>query len=107
MGRREITNFASLLVALLVLTTGLVAQQKGVDTQTQKIKTEGLLRASRQALSADNPQLAESLAREGLAQAPQDHHAMELLVLALMDQDRGQEALPWARKIASPRFAAR
>ena len=41
MGRREITNFASLLVALVVLTPGLFAQQKGVDTQTQKIKTEG------------------------------------------------------------------
>lgn len=41
MGRRETTNFASFLVALLVLTTGVFGQQKGVDTQTQKIKTEG------------------------------------------------------------------
>jgi hypothetical protein len=40
MGRRERTNFATLLVTLLMLTTGLYAQ-KGVDTQTQKIKNEG------------------------------------------------------------------
>jgi hypothetical protein len=40
MGLRKISAFASSIIALLTLTAGLFAQ-KGVDTQTQKIKTEG------------------------------------------------------------------
>jgi predicted negative regulator of RcsB-dependent stress response len=64
---------------------------------------ESLLRAGRQALSADDAPGAERIARQALAQAPTDHHAMELLVLALMDQDRGAEALPFARRMVQRR----
>ena len=64
---------------------------------------EGLLRASRQALAADDPEAAERIAREALDKAPQDHHAMEALVLALMDQDRGKDALPFARRMVQKR----
>jgi len=64
---------------------------------------EALLRAGHKALAADDPQGAEAIARKALATAPQDHHAMEVLVLALMDQDRGKEALPFARKMVQRR----
>jgi len=64
---------------------------------------ESLLRAGRQALAADDAPAAERIARDALAQAPQDHHAMELLVQALMDQDRGAEALPYARRMVKKR----
>jgi predicted Zn-dependent protease len=59
--------------------------------------------AARKLLADDEPERAEALMRELLARAPQDHHAMELLVRALMDQDRGKEALPFARKMVQRR----
>jgi predicted negative regulator of RcsB-dependent stress response len=64
---------------------------------------EALISAARKKLADDEPQAAEALLRQALAKDPQDHHAMELLARALMDQDRGQEALPFARKIVQRR----
>jgi predicted negative regulator of RcsB-dependent stress response len=62
-----------------------------------------LLTSARKFLADDEPARAEAAMRELLAQDPQDHHAMELLVRALMDQDRGAEAVPFARKMVSRR----
>jgi Flp pilus assembly protein TadD len=41
--------------------------------------------------------------RQGLSHDPDDHHMMEVLVRALIDQDRGKEAVPIARKIVKKR----
>jgi hypothetical protein len=65
--------------------------------------SDKLMAAARKLLADDEPERAEALMRELLARAPQDHHAMELLVRALMDQDRGKEALPFARKMVQRR----
>jgi len=65
--------------------------------------TSSLLTAARKFLADDEPARAEEAARELLARDPADHHAMELLVRALMDQDRGQDALPFARKMVQRR----
>jgi hypothetical protein len=64
---------------------------------------QGALLTARKKLAEDDPQGAETLMRQVLAKDPQDHHAMELLAHALMDQDRGAEALPYARKIVQRR----
>jgi predicted negative regulator of RcsB-dependent stress response len=64
---------------------------------------QAALAAARKKLAEDDPQGAETLVRQVLAKDPQDHHAMELLAHALMDQDRGAEALPYARKIVQRR----
>jgi carnitine O-acetyltransferase len=63
----------------------------------------GKLAQARKLLAADNPQAAEALARQVLAGDPSDHHAMDVLAHALMDQDRGKEALPYARKMVQKR----
>jgi len=62
-----------------------------------------LMTAARKLLADDEPEGAEAMMRDLLARDPQDHHAMELLVRALMDQDRGQDALPFARKMVQRR----
>lgn len=64
---------------------------------------QALISAARRKLADDDPKGAEVLMRQLLAKDPQDHHAMELLVRALMDQDRGPDALPYARKIVQRR----
>jgi hypothetical protein len=63
----------------------------------------GKLSQARKLLAADNPKGAEALALQVLAGDPQDHHAMDVLAHALMDQDRGKEALPYARKMVQKR----
>ena len=46
---------------------------------------------------------AEALARRALAKDDDDHHAMEVLARALIDQDRGVEAVQFARRIVEKR----
>lgn len=58
---------------------------------------------ARKLLADDDASGAETLARQALSTDPQSHHAMELLARALMDQDRGDEALPFAQKIVQRR----
>jgi hypothetical protein len=65
--------------------------------------SQALIAAARKRLAEDDPQGAEALMRQALAKDPRDHHAMELLAHALMDQDRGADALPFARKIVARR----
>ena len=65
--------------------------------------SSSLLTAARKFLADDEPGRAEEAMRELLARDPSDHHAMELLVRALMDQDRGQDAVPFARKMVQRR----
>jgi predicted Zn-dependent protease len=79
------------------------AAPAATDDDSEEGAPEALLRAGRQALSADDAPGAERIARQALGQFPQDHHAMELMVLALMDQDRGTEALPYARRMVQKR----
>jgi Flp pilus assembly protein TadD len=65
--------------------------------------SQALLASARKKLADDDATGAEALIRQALAKDPQDHHAMELLVHALMDQDRGADAVPYARKIVQRR----
>jgi hypothetical protein len=62
-----------------------------------------LLANARKALADDNASGAEALARRALAREPDDHHAMEVLARALIDQDRGPEAVVLARRIVEKR----
>ena len=59
--------------------------------------------AANKKLAADDAAGAEALMRQGLARDPDDHHLMEVLVRALIEQDRGAEAVPLARKIVKKR----
>jgi hypothetical protein len=79
------------------------AAKSGAETSAQSPGAAALLTSARKFLADDEPARAEAAMRELLAQDPQDHHAMELLVRALMDQDRGPEAVPFARKMVSRR----
>jgi hypothetical protein len=65
--------------------------------------SQALIASARKKLADDDAAAAEALLRQALAKDSQDHHAMELLVHALMDQDRGTDALPYARKIVQRR----
>jgi hypothetical protein len=65
--------------------------------------TKALMADARRALAEEAPDRAEAAMRQLLAKDPDDHHAMELLVRALIDQDRGKDALPYARKMVAKR----
>jgi predicted Zn-dependent protease len=62
-----------------------------------------LMAAARARLNAHDVDGAETLAREALAQDRDDHHAMEVLAQALIDQHRGAEALKYAQLIVKKR----
>ncbi|HEX7481685.1 MAG TPA: hypothetical protein VF331_28020 [Polyangiales bacterium] len=62
-----------------------------------------LMAAARARLNAHDVGGAETLAREALAQDRDDHHAMEVLAQALIDQRRGTEALKYAEMIVKKR----
>jgi 2-oxoglutarate dehydrogenase E2 component (dihydrolipoamide succinyltransferase) len=62
-----------------------------------------LIMAANKKLAADDAAGAEALMRQGLAHDPDDHHLMEVLVRALIEQDRGAEAVPLARKMVKKR----
>jgi hypothetical protein len=57
------------------------------------------LLAARRKLASDDAEGAEAAARKALASQPQSLPATEVLVRALVDQDRGNDALPLARKL--------
>jgi hypothetical protein len=62
-----------------------------------------LIAAANKSLAEDDPKAAEALMRQALAADPDDHHAMEVLVHSLIDQDRGADAVPFARKMVKRR----
>ena len=64
---------------------------------------EQLVALARKALTEENAAGAEALARRALAKDADDHHAMEVLARALIDQDRGPEAVALARRIVEKR----
>jgi hypothetical protein len=67
-----------------------------------------LLALARSKFRAGDLRGAESILRLALARAPDDHHAAEALVQALLAQHRGAEAVPYAEQIVRkrPRRAA-
>ena len=73
------------------------------DDATASAGTDQLVALARKALSEENAAGAEALARRALAKGPDDHHAMEVLARALIDQDRGPEAVTFARRIVEKR----
>ena len=66
-------------------------------------QNQRLVSAATKKLAEDDPKGAEALMREALTNDPDDHHAMEVLVRALIDQDRGAEAVPFARRMVKRR----
>jgi hypothetical protein len=78
-------------------------RKAGPPRAASSASSPNLLAAARGFLADDEPERAEALMREALAGDPRDHHAMELLVRALMDQDRGREAVPYARMMVQRR----
>jgi hypothetical protein len=62
-----------------------------------------LVLLARRALADENAAGAEAFARRAIAKDPGDHHAMETLARALIDQDRGAEAVTYARRIVEKR----
>lgn len=65
--------------------------------------TDQLVALARKALAEENATGAEAFARRALAKAADDHHAMEVLARALIDQDRGPEAVTFARRAVEKR----
>jgi Flp pilus assembly protein TadD len=57
------------------------------------------LQVARRKLASDDAAGAEAAARKALASEPQSVPATELLARALVEQDRGKDALPFARKL--------
>jgi Flp pilus assembly protein TadD len=67
--------------------------------ETARVVT-ALIASARTKLAADDSVAVEQLARKALNADPQNLQASELLAHALVDQDRGREALPLARRLA-------
>jgi hypothetical protein len=57
------------------------------------------LQVARRKLASDDAEGAEAAARKSLASEPQSLPATEVLARALIEQDRGRDALPVARKL--------
>jgi predicted Zn-dependent protease len=57
------------------------------------------LQTARRKLASDDSVGAEAAARKVLASDPQSLPATEILARALVDQERGKDALPFARKL--------
>jgi tetratricopeptide (TPR) repeat protein len=73
------------------------------DAHPAAAENHKLILAANKLLADDDAKGAEALMRQALAADPGDHHAMEVLVRALIDQDRGAEAVPYARKMVKRR----
>jgi Na+-transporting methylmalonyl-CoA/oxaloacetate decarboxylase gamma subunit len=73
------------------------------DEATASAGANQLVGLARKALADENAAGAEALARRALAKGGEDHHAMEVLARALIDQDRGAEAVTFARRIVEKR----
>ena len=80
-----------------------VAAAAPEDDVPESAGTDQLVALARKALAEENAAGAEALARRALAKAADDHHAMEVLARALIDQDRGPEAVTFARRIVEKR----
>jgi hypothetical protein len=80
-----------------------VAASAPEDDATASAGTDQLVALARKALAEENAVGAEALARRALAKGADDHHAMEVLARALIDQDRGPEAVTFARRIVEKR----
>jgi hypothetical protein len=78
------------------------------DHATNDVADPRLLALARTRLHAGDLRGAEAALRLALARAPDDHHAIEVLVQALIAQRRGAEAVPFAEQIVRkrPRRAA-
>lgn len=83
--------------------TPAAAAPNSQDERAAGSSSDKLVREARELLAADDAVGAEALARQALIVDPSDHHAMEVLARTLMDQDRGAEALPYARIIVRVR----
>ena len=81
----------------------LAASAPQIDEGTASADTDQLVQLARKALSEENPTGAEAFARRALARSADDHHSMEVLARALVDQDRGAEAVSFARRIVEKR----
>jgi hypothetical protein len=79
------------------------APSEPVVDDTAGAGSEQLVALARKALADENAAGAEALARRALAKAADDHHAMEVLARALIDQDRGPEAVTFARRMVEKR----
>ena len=74
-----------------------------LDEATASAGVDQLVALARKALSEENAAQAEALARRALTKDADDHHAMEVLARALIDLDRGAEAVQFARRIVDKR----
>lgn len=90
--------------------TGADEQAEAAEEQAQAgggpstlAERRALMATARKHLADDEPERAEAVARKLLDLDDSDHHSMELLVRALMDQDRGREAVPHARMMVQRR----
>lgn len=73
------------------------------EDEPESAGTDQLVALARKALADENAAGAEAFARRALAKDGDDHHAMEVLARALIDQDRGAEAVTFARRIVEKR----
>jgi hypothetical protein len=69
------------------------------EKAAQAARVSSWLAAARRKLASDDAEGAEEAARKALAAEPQNLPAIEVLVRALVDQGRGADALPFARKL--------
>lgn len=80
-----------------------VAAAPEIEEATASAGTDQLVALARKALAEENAAAAEGLARRALAKDSDDHHAMEVLARALIDLDRGPEAVQFARRVVEKR----
>jgi predicted negative regulator of RcsB-dependent stress response len=96
-------SVAAVAAAPIPVQSAPTAAPSAQDEGTQAGSSDMLVSLARKLLAADDAAGAEAAARRALIVDPKDHHAMEVLARALMDQDRGAEALPYARIIVKAR----
>jgi hypothetical protein len=70
---------------------------------TTSVSNLKLLQQARAKQQADDLPEAEALLRRALANDPDDHHSMEVLVQVLIEGERGPEALKYAEEIVRKR----
>jgi predicted negative regulator of RcsB-dependent stress response len=80
-----------------------VAPVEAVQGNEATANAGSLLESSKRKLDAGDAVGAEALARSALSAAPDDHHAMEALARALLNQGRAQDALTYIEVIVKKR----
>jgi hypothetical protein len=75
------------------------SELEAADRGSQAQAFAAQIREARDQLKTHHPATAEALIRPWAARLPEDHRSAEVLTMALLEQSKGAEALPFAEQI--------